>query len=535
MPQRLRFWGVVLGLGLVACSDGGKSSSSGDPLAPYPHGSDGSIGGSGGSGANDAGSSGQSDSGAEPDDGLTSEVPLGGFFRYGFNAGFPNSNWSDPDFAALGSERGCNSQRVSLPETHLAKWGWEIERSDLAKYDTLGLSGHVGFLTSPTREHSTAPSSAKDWELIHYIPKNLHEPILTDEGSINPENYWAKYVYETVKTYKDYIKIWEIWNEPDWVSDWKVTQDWATAAPTSEDLPRFNGSIYDYVRMLRVSKIAANLADPDAKIATGGIGYASFLGAILRYTDNPVDGSPTTKYPKTGAAYVDVISFHHYPIYTSGNSDAAVDGYLKQIEDLKRESIAGDASVVGWETTETGAPHGKVGDFPGGETYALNYLMKVMALGQARGIDGIDWFVLSDGETPDAATDPYDLMGLYEPVANLDSPEDAKPTKTGIAYATLSSILNGARYDADTTASLPLSDAVRGAAFRNREGHSVLVLWARDSDQDETASATASLPTAASYDVYDWDYSATGKKASIGAGEPLALIATPRLFVRTTP
>ncbi len=32
-------------------------------------------------------------------------------------------------------------------------------------YVSLGLDGQVAFLTSPTREHSSAPESAADWEL----------------------------------------------------------------------------------------------------------------------------------------------------------------------------------------------------------------------------------------------------------------------------------------------------------------------------------------------------------------------------------
>lgn len=39
--------------------------------------------------------------------------------------------------------------------------------------------------------------------------------------------------------------------------------------------------------MLRIASVVAKHVDPDAQIATGGIGYANFLDAILRYSDNP--------------------------------------------------------------------------------------------------------------------------------------------------------------------------------------------------------------------------------------------------------
>jgi hypothetical protein len=527
---------LLLPLLAAACgSDDQGADSGGDPTAPYDHGSDGTLldppgsaGTAGGSAT--AGGGGASGSSSTPNDGFSPGNPLGGFFRYGVNGGFPNPNWTDPDLAQLERWRGCNSQRVSLPETHLQRWGWEIELGDLAAYRELGLSGHVAFLTSPTREHSTAPASAADWELVHYMPKNLHEPILLDDGSINPDNYWGSYVYQTVKTYKGFIKIWEVWNEPDWVSDWQVTGQWKTRAPTAAELPRFNGSIYDYVRMLRVSKIAAQLADPEAKIATGGLGYSNFLGALLRYTDNPQDGSVTTKYPYTGGAYVDVLSFHHYPVYTPGNSDAAVDGYLEQVQAFSAELTGAGAVIDGWENTETGAPHAAVGDFPGGAPYAVDYLLKVMVSAQARGVDGVDWFMLADSTAVDATDDPYNLMGLYQPVSDLQTIEEAAPTDTGVAYATLSDLLGKARFDPDATAALALPDSIRGAAFQTQAGKRAAVLWARATGSDETA--TASLPNDLSWTQYEWDWAVSGESTAVAAGEPLALLGTPRLFVQ---
>ncbi len=526
-------WLLVSSLAVACDSSGGKESSSGDPTSPYDHGSDGTLldppGGAGAAGA--AGQSGGSSGsgGARPNDGFAPEHPLGGFFRYGVNGGFPNPDWSDPDLAQLEAWRGCNGQRISLPETHLARWGWDIELGDMKKYSELGLTAHVGFLTSPTREHSTAPSSAADWELIYYIPKNLHEPILLDDGTINPDNFWASYVYETVSTYKGHIKVWEIWNEPDWVSDWRVTQQWEQRAPTAEDLPRFNGSIYDYVRMLRVSKVAAQLADPEAKIATGGLGYPSFFAALLRYTDNPVDGSVTTKYPYKGGAYVDVLSFHHYPIYTPGNSDEALDGYLAQIQAFSDVASAAQAELDGWETTETGAPHAAVGDAPGGTDYAIDYLLKVMVSAQARGIDGVDWFMLADAAAADATDDPYDLMGLYLPVATLDTVDQAQPTDTGVAYATLGKLLGKSVYDAAATEALGLADSVRGAAFRTAAGKRALVLWARATESGE--GATATLPSEAAWTAYEWDWSKSGVETAIAAGAALELTGTPRIFI----
>lgn len=503
----------------AACSGKEQQGASRQgPDTPYEHGSDGTR--------YDA----STDAGGNSKLGLNPELPLGGFFRYGINGGYPNPNFDDQDLATLEARRGCTSQRISLPETHLVRWGWDIELADLAAYQALGLTGQVGFLTSPTREHSSAPASAQDWELAYYIPRNLYEPILGDDGAINPDNFWASYVYQTVNMYKGSIQIWEIWNEPDWVADYRVVDQWKTRAPTATDLPRFNGTIYDYVRMLRVSKVAAQLADPEAKIATGGLGYAPFLAAMLRSTDNPTDGSVTEKFPNMGGAYVDVLSFHHYPIYTTGNSDDAVDGYLQQVEAFRSELVAAATNVQGWETTETGAPHVMVGANPGGEAYARNYLMKVLLTAQAYGIAGIDWFDLADSAAPGTSEDPYAYMGLYEPVTELTSTDAALPTSTGVAYATLGQLLGRAHFDAGATAALALPSNAAGAALVTRDGKRALALWARATGSNETASAT--LGNNVAWTAYEWDWSTSGATSLVSATDSLRLDSTPRIFVQ---
>jgi hypothetical protein len=459
---------------------------------------------------------------------------LGDPVRFGINGGHRNKDWGDATHAELYIRAGCNSSRVSLPQTHLVKWGYGIELGDMQAYATLGLSRHVAFLTSPIREHSTAPAAAADWEVGHYIPKNLYEPVTLSDGSINPDNHWGAYVYETVDTYKTWVKVWEIWNEPDWVSNWSHTQTWDTEPPTAAQLPRFNGSIYDYVRMLRVSKEAATLADPEARIATGGIGYDTFLSAILRYTDNPVDGSVTADYPEKGGAYFDVVSFHHYPIYTSGNSDAAVDGYVAHYERLAAR--LSDAGVTGktFVNTESGAPHVALPSMPGGEDYAKNYLLKVMAMAHAWGVDGIDWYILSDYAAPGDTSDAYAWMGLFEDIEQLSTPEEAVPTPTGVAYATLGSLLNGSRHDAGASSALALPVAVGGTAFRLASGKAAYVLWARATGTDEEASGGYELPASGPHRSYAWDHSKTKSSELMqpsGGVIPLTLSGTPVVVI----
>ena len=125
-----------------------------------------------------------------------------------------------------------------------------------------------------------------------------------------------------VTTYSPYIHTWEVWNEPDWAANWQATQTWDTQPPNSRR-PRWNDTIFAYVRLLRVTYEVVHKLDPQGKVTLGGIGYPSFLDAILRYTDDPTAGAASAAYPQKGGAYFDVVSYHYYPLFTPGNSDAA--------------------------------------------------------------------------------------------------------------------------------------------------------------------------------------------------------------------
>jgi hypothetical protein len=463
---------LLAALLLVACGSPGGDDGGTD----FPPGADGGVPG-------------------DPD-------PVASPFRYGLNLGHRNASWGDDKEAMLGAAAGARSLRVKLPAAHLKTWGYDIEQGDVATYASLGLTDHIGFLIgSETVGQSTAPDGAEDWQNEYYIPKNLYAPIFDDGGAINPDNYWAAYIYGVVSHYKDHIKLWHIWNEPDWVADWHVVETWTSEPPTKAQLPRFNGSIYDYVRMLRVAKVAARAADPDALIATGGIGYPAFLDAVLRYTDNPDGGAVTAEFPETGAAYVDVVDFHYYPIFGGGSSDAGVDGFIALQQQFADVVAARGAHVRGWNNSENGAPLAPSDDFPqlGSPEYARNYLIKLMVEAQVHGVGGVDWFILSRGSGGDA----FSQMGLYEDVAQLATPDEAVKTDLGVAYTTLTAQLAGATYDAAATAALALPDGVRGAAFL-AGGKRHLVLWAT-TGASETASSSVSLSSSAGFDVVGWN------------------------------
>ncbi len=532
--------------GVCACNGGG-SDDSGDPSttndpsagpatsADTGDASTGDAPTSGGPGDPDTSDTGDLDTGdpdtgdtGDPDTGDTGDE-LGGPFGRGINFGYRNPSFADPDVAWLAAEAGSTTARLSLPETHLDKWGYDIEVADVAAYAEVGLDRHIAFLIAPIPAHSTAPNGTPEWELAHWIPSNLYEPAVID-GAVNPNNYWAAYVHQTVATYKDHVDLWEVWNEPDWIADYNFSLTWDSEPPTKEQLVRFGGSIFDYVRMLRVTREAARLADPDAQIALGGIGYPKFLNALLRYTDNPDGGQVSPEYPETGAAYFDVLNYHYYPLWTPGNSDAGVDGFLGLRDQFAAEMQAAGAAPRPFSVTEVGAPRESFNGQPGGVEYARNFHAKAMTLAQAEGFLRADWFILSDGDPGD----PFGAMGLYEDIKDLTAVEQAVRTPTGVAARTHGILLNGARADPAATAALALPGDVRGAAFRLADDRQALVLWAHAAGVDEAAQAHLDLVTESSFDVHAWDYSVTNTATPLVPADGvigLDLTASPVILV----
>ena len=461
-------------------------------------------------------------------------MPMLEAFRYGVNKGHRNASWGDDQMGEIAAQTGCRSSRISLPERHLDTWGYSIEEGAIQSYIANGLNRSlVAFLSGPAEQHSTAPASAESWERDYYMPANLYEPIWLENGDVNPDNYWAAYVHQTVTIYHPWIRIWEVWNEPDWVSDWHHTLDWDTVPPAKEQLPRFNGSIFYYIRMLRVTYEVVKSIDPEGLVATGGLGYASFLNAILRYTDNPADGTVTASFPKGGGDYFDVLSFHHYPLFTEGNSDAGVASYVEHVASLKEELIAQGYSCKYWSTTESGAPHVELDGEPSGPAYARNYLMKVMVTAQRERVSGIDWFLLTDTAAPGGSDSAFAYMGLYEDIIDVEGPSGAVKTGSGIAYTTLSTLLGEFTIDVEGTAALPLTETTSGAVFTDGTGRKCYVLWAL-ADDGEAGAATLNLPESAILTRYEWDYSETGSTETLSpdAGtHTLSLTSSPSIFI----
>ncbi len=469
-------------------------------------------------------------------------------FGYGVNMG-SYKGWTDEELANIAAGNpdaqvtglGANSVRIWLPDWFTQEWGYDIRVEAFKHYENLGMQHNVVFVGDPSPAHSDPTMYCPSRKSESFA--NLYEPIW-DNGAngtpVNEENYFAIYLYNLVQKYGAQTKYWEVINEPDndlggnaaWGDD-HPNNWWTNNPPPCET--KYGAPIQHYVRMLRIAYEVIKSLSPEDYIAVGGLGNASFLDAIMRNSDNPVDGSITGEFPNLGGAYFDCLSFHAYPHFDGTmrywsdifggfqwerNSDGGTKGFFSRmdsmIELMKNYGYGKDLDypekvLICTETNFT--RKSLVDQFLGTEEAQRNYVIKLLVEGQKRGIKQIHFYSLADNLPANQANSDFDFMGLFENLENVPFRSE-NMLDAGIAFKSASTQLKGYEYDHDLTQQLNLTQAVRGAAFVNAAGEQVFVLWAATlTDETEAASINYAFPpsfTFAEVKTLAWDFSATG-------------------------
>jgi len=504
--------------------------------------------------------------------------PYTGTFAYGTNpgyySGYNNNKPSDKLLADLMEKAGLFSMRPKLNDKFVEDYGINIRLSEFKYYVenkkmhdiTLFLHGDI----LPAHQ-STETITCNSKTLKSQVFKNLYLPIWDssdpNKTPINEDNYYANFVYNVIKTYGDYIKFVEVWNEPDFTysglgdKNKGEAGNWFENDPNPCDLPNLNAPVSHYVRILRITYEVVKALKPSLYVTTGGIGYASFLDAMLRVTDNPDGGKVTAEYPLKGGAYFDVLSYHSYPQYNQRtwnstkrdfdyfrHSDRAIQAMLDQ--KVKLENVLTKYGYDGktypekiWIITETNIPRKTYADatWIGSPEAQRNFIVKAFVKAQMNNIVQLYTFKLGDDTDESESTSPkqgMDLMGMFYNL-NKATPATAKITPTGVATKSLTSLIHGAVYDPDKTAALNLPSKTDGAAF-TKGNDTYYVLWAKTTiDRSESASVQLTLPgtLASGAMIYNWDYSATNKGQAV-SGNSITLTGSPIVlkadFISTT-
>ncbi len=490
-------------------------------------------------------------------------------FGFGSNMGY-YPPWRDEDLATIAAGDiqknvagvGVNALRPALFEYFLEYYGYDFRVPTFKYYDSIGIKNNTVFIGYPNDahrdRHEYCPSKRSE------LFANLYTPIW-DNGEngtpVNDTNYYALYVYKALKNYMPYVKFWEIWNEPDFDqmgNGWKpptLEGNWWHNTPQPCEIA-ISAPIYHYIRLLRISYEVIKTIDPNAYVAIGGLGYPSFLDAVMRNTDNPNNGTVTAAYPNKGGAYFDVLSFHSYPhidgsmrkwsdaiggfVYKR-HSDEGVKGMITRKDEFKTVLEKYGYNNINLPSkhfilTETSYPSKSFGEYYGSPEGQRNYAIKSIIASQKNDILHSYFYSLSELKTTQTATNEYDLMGFYKRIENTQ-PYTATMTEAGIGYKTAASLLAEYRFNPQKTEALNLPVNLDGAAFTKSNGEDLFVLWAKThTDKQEFAEANYSFPTNLPFrqlERFEWDYSKTSAK-NIQDAQNVKLLSAPT-FLKPIP
>ncbi|MEL7020977.1 MAG: PKD domain-containing protein, partial [Bacteroidota bacterium] len=455
---------------------------------------------------------------------------------------------------------GAKALRPGLFEHFTQQWGYDLRLPTFQHYKNIGLEDHTLMVGFPAEAHrdSTAYCAGVRSELF----AQLYEPIWddgTDGTPINEDNYYAAYLYKVVTKYQDYVRFYEIWNEPGF--DYTGAEGWLLPGQAgnwwdSDPDPcsyKLRAPIYHYIRLLRISWEVIKRLDPDAYIVVSGVGFPSFLDAILRNTDNPDAGQLSADYPLKGGAYFDVLGMHAYPHFDGSlrawndeigwfehfrHSDAAAQGLVRR-KNMMQEVLS-DHGYDGITfpkklstITECNVPRRAFQEFIGGTEAQRNFMMKAVATCMQNEIHQLHVFQISERAAYEEAQSEFDVMGLYkqfDPALGLHQ----TPTEAGIALRTTTELLFGKRFDAEKTAALQLGDSIGGGAFTDEEGGITYMLWAKTHmDREETSLQRYEFPSqlrTENWQMRSWDFTENFEASSIDLSQVM-LTQTPIFLI----
>jgi exo-beta-1,3-glucanase (GH17 family) len=161
--------------------------------------------------------------------------------------------------------------------------------------------------------------------------------ILMRKDLVNDTDAWGTWVSDTVSTYKDKIKVWEIWNEPNWNTGF--------GAP---------GDPVKYVDFLKIAYVKAKQADPDCVV----------LGGSILGTDYAAQNWLMSMYNNGAGDYMDAVSIHPYcssvcPLYPNATGSGKAFWKLQNMRDLMVQYGDENKNIwvteMGWATGGSGA------------------------------------------------------------------------------------------------------------------------------------------------------------------------------------
>ena len=160
------------------------------------------------------------------------------------------------------------------PLAYINLWNWDRFDTIIAADHDHGLEPVVTLQGTPHCYQANKPNSepAKLLEPVFLDTSGNPTNDITEAGSINPQNYWALFVYQATLRYggtgEDKVQYWQVWNEQnDEAHYWKLE----LGDGNSPEARR----AYAYARMLEVTYLATQLSEQQ-----GGFDITLLMGGF---------------------------------------------------------------------------------------------------------------------------------------------------------------------------------------------------------------------------------------------------------------
>lgn len=324
-------------------------------------------------------------------------------------------------------------------------FGWDAIESEQDQYDWLFWDEFVRM--------------AVDEYGITLIPYVCYTP-LWNATSQEPMEFWrsppqdyeefGEFMEDLVNRYKDRIKVWELWNEPDIEWFWLGEQD-------------------QFAQLLRAGSEAVRRADPEATIVMGGLAHdTEWLHAFLR--DHDVTG------------LVDVINMHNYYETWQDHSMEEMADYVNRIADIVDRYGGGKPlwmAEVGYSTYRDGArvseAYSAYYDYEHTPAYqAVDLVRRVTTLLATEKLSAIAWYEIKD--LPPASETIGDQQNNSSlGVARPD--HTPKPAEQALTFIRRLYAEPMRSLDDETMVARPIDSDAFVHGFEQEDGDVIVVAW----------------------------------------------------------
>lgn len=275
-------------------------------------------------------------------------------------------------------------------------------------------------------------ASARPHEKSRYSPGNAAEPVSMED--------WRNYVRTVARRYKDRIRHFEFWNEPN--------------MPWGPQGSFFSGSVESAVALTREAYTVLKEVDAGNRLAApAATGGGAHLDWLERY------------FAAGGKQYLDVLSYH---FYVAERAPEAMLPLVNKVREIASRHGLADKPLwnteAGWWIENRGGMKNNDGLASGWKQLSAEesaaYVARALILGWAAGLERYYWYSWDHGN-----------MGLIEPTSKTLKP-------AGVAYATVLRWLDGT-----VMTGCEAADGLWLCTLKRSDGSTARIVWREAGEQ----------------------------------------------------